>query len=246
MSAFLAFESRGDEVTNFILAAADKSFPPEARKGWHNCRVKSLPLETTGRICSDENIVNRRRFKILAGLLLGLGLAVALLLFWNSRRVGKALDRYRDVPVYDNGLLYFRSYGRNYSPDGYYFGQKWQCVEFIKRFYYQAQGHKMPDVMGHAKSFFDDSLPDSSLNPRRGLVQYRNGSTNPPRLDDLIVFTDTKFGHVAIVTAVTGNSLEVIQQNILSGTRGHFSLVTSNGHYFVTSPRRPAGWLRKQ
>jgi hypothetical protein len=189
--------------------------------------------------------VKRARFKILIGLLLFLGLVLALLFFWNNRRVGKVLDSYRNVLVYDNGLLFFRSYGKNYSPDGYYFGQKWQCVEFIKRFFYQAKGHKMPDVMGHAKSFFDETLPDGALNPRRGLVQYRNGSTHKPCPDDLMVFTDTKFGHVVIVTAVTGNSLEVIQQNILSGPRARFTLVTSNGHYFVTSPRRPAGWLRK-
>ena len=185
------------------------------------------------------------RFKFLTGSLLLLGVALAVLFFESNRRVGRVLDSYRNVPVYDNGLLFFRSYGKNYSPDGYYFGQKWQCVEFIKRFYYQAKGHKMPDVMGHAKSFFDESLPDGALNPRRGLVQYRNGSTNRPGPDDLMVFTDTKFGHVAIVTAVTENSLAVIQQNILSGPRRQFSLVTSNGHYFVTSPRRPAGWLRK-
>ena len=67
------------------------------------------------------------------------------------------LDSYRGVPVYDNGLLYFRNHGKNYSKDGYYFGQKWQCVEFVKRFYYQAKNHRMPDVMGHAKSFFDFS-----------------------------------------------------------------------------------------
>jgi surface antigen len=190
--------------------------------------------------------MKRTRFKFLIGSLIFLGVALAVLFFWNSRRVGRVLDSYRNVPVYDNGLLFFHSYGKNYSQNGYYFGQKWQCVEFIKRFYYQAKGHKMPDVMGHAKSFFDEKLPDGALNSRRGLIQYQNGSTNKPWLDDLIVFTDTKFGHVAIVTTVTENSLEVIQQNILSGTRRQFSLVTSNGHYFVTDPRRPAGWLRKQ
>lgn len=170
---------------------------------------------------------------------------IAALLFWNSQKVGKVLDNYRGVPVYDNGLLFFRSYGKNYSQDGYYFGQKWQCVEFVKRFYYEAEHHKMPDVMGHAKSFFDENLPDGTLNSRRGLFQYRNGSTSKPCPDDLLVFTNTKFGHVVIVTAVSENSLEVIQQNILSGTRQQFSLVSSNGHYFVTSPREPAGWLRK-
>jgi surface antigen len=167
------------------------------------------------------------------------------LLIWNSRKVGTVLDSYRGVPVYDNGLLFFHSYGKNYDKDGYYFGQKWQCVEFIKRFYYEAEHHKMPDVMGNAKSFFDEKLSDGALNQRRGLVQYQNGSTNKPLPDDLIVFTDTHFGHVAIVTTVSENSLEVIQQNILSGPRRTFSLISSNGHYFVTSPRVPAGWLRK-
>jgi hypothetical protein len=100
------------------------------------------------------------------------------LYFWNAQRVGKALDCYRNVPVYDNGLLFFRSYGRHYSKDGYYYGQKWQCVEYIKRFFYDAKGHEMPDVMGHAKSFFDETLPDGALNQRRGLVQYRNGSSD--------------------------------------------------------------------
>lgn len=169
---------------------------------------------------------------------------IAALLAWNARRVGRALDSYRGVPVYDNGLLFFRSYGRHYSPDGYYYGQKWQCVEFIKRFYYEAKHHKMPDVMGHAKSFFDAAIPDGALNARRGLVQYRNGSTEKPRRDDLLVFNDTKFGHVGIVTDVGKDSIEIVQQNILGRTRQGLSLVASNGHYFVTAPRRPAGWLR--
>jgi surface antigen len=171
--------------------------------------------------------------------------AVSIILFSDSRKIGEDLDSYRGVHVYYNGLLFFRSYGKNYSADGYYYGQKWQCVEFIKRFYYQAKGHRMPDVMGNAKSFFDEHLPDGAFNSRRTLIQYQNGSTNKPRADDLIVFTDTKFGHVAIVTKVDEDSLEVIQQNILGKTRQRYSLTSTNGHYFVAAPRKPAGWLRE-
>ena len=171
--------------------------------------------------------------------------AVAVLLLWNSSRVGKVLDSYRGIVVYDNGLLYFRSYGKHYGQNGYYYGQKWQCVEFIKRFFYDAKGHKMPDVMGHAKSFFDDTLSDGALNPRRSLIQYRNGSTEKPRPDDLLVFTDTKYGHVGIVTDTEDATIAIIQQNILFHTRQRLSLVVTNGHYFVTTPRTPAGWLRK-
>jgi len=190
--------------------------------------------------------MKRISVKLIVPAVIFLCATIAVLFFYNHRCVGRVLDSYRAVPVYDNGLLFFRSYGKNYSKDGYYFGQKWQCVEFIKRFYYEAKGHKMPDVMGHAKSFFDEDLPDGAFNPRRGLVQYHNGSTNKPCADDLMVFTDTRYGHVVIVTEVAGNSLEVIQQNILSGTRRRFSLVASNGHYFVTAPRQPAGWLRQK
>lgn len=170
----------------------------------------------------------------------------AALLIWNAKRVGSVLDEYRGVPVYDNGLLFFHSYGRHYAKDGYYYGQKWQCVEFIKRFYHDAKGHRMPEVMGHAKSFFDETISDGALNPRRDLIQYRNGSREKPRPDDLLVFTDTKYGHVGIVSEVGDKHVEIIQQNILGHTRQRLSLVVSNGHFFVTEPRRPAGWLRKE
>ena len=188
--------------------------------------------------------MNRRFWLYVLVALLLSGIAVAGLLAYNHGRVGRVLDTYAGVPVYDNGLLFFRSYGRHYARDGYYYGQKWQCVEFIKRFYHDARQHKMPDVMGHARSFFDEALPDGVLNPRRGLIQYRNGSPAKPQPDDLLVFTDTKYGHVAIVTQSTDHSVEIIQQNILGHTRQRLSLAMTNGHYFITSPRKPAGWLR--
>ena len=64
-----------------------------------------------------------QRLKWLAVISLVLGVGVAAVLWGNHRRVGRALDSYRGVAVYDNGLLFFRSYGRHYSADGYYYGQ---------------------------------------------------------------------------------------------------------------------------
>ncbi len=104
----------------------------------------------------------------------------------------------------------------------------------------------MPHGMGHAKSFFEDSLPDSALNKRCQLVRSGNGSSDPPRPDDLLVFTDTKYGHVGIVTEVGEGLVEMIQQNILGRTRQRLSLVVSDAHYFMTEPLRPAGFFRKQ
>jgi hypothetical protein len=104
----------------------------------------------------------------------------------------------------------------------------------------------MPDVMGHAKDFFDPHTPQGKLNQRRGLVQYRNGGGVKPQVDDLIVFTDTKYGHVAIVTEVNPDSVEIIQQNVLNKPRQSIKFQIKAGHYYLGTGKQPAGWLRKE
>jgi hypothetical protein len=183
----------------------------------------------------------KRRCVIAIGLVL---LAAAGVLAWDAVVVGRPLDAYRGVTVFDNGLLFFRSRGRHVSSEGYYLGQKWQCVEYIKRFYFDVAHHRMPDPMGHARDFFDPALTQGALNPRRGMLQFRNGGGMTPWPGDLLVFRDTTYGHVAIVTAVATNSIEVIQQNIFGRTRQRFELVHDAGRVWVTTPREPAGWLR--
>jgi hypothetical protein len=102
----------------------------------------------------------------------------------------------------------------------------------------------MPDVMGHAKDFFDPSVPHGSMNLRRGMLQFQNGGSEPPKADDLIVFRDTRFGHVAVISQVTSDSVEVVQQNILGKPRQKFNLERVNDGYLMHSPSSPAGWLR--
>jgi len=159
--------------------------------------------------------------------------------------IGSEVDSYKEVAVYSNGKEYAKNYGKNYSKDGYYYGYKWQCVEHVKRFYYDVKKHKMPDGLGNAKDFFDISVPQGKLNKKRDLVQYRNGESEPPKPDDLIVFTDTKYGHVAIVTEVGEDYIEIIQQNVYKKSRVRYELVYKDGRYYVEG-RKPAGWLRKE
>ena len=179
-------------------------------------------------------------------MVIGGTLLVLLLSFivWDRLHVGRELDRYHGVPVYDNGLFFFRSYGRHYGGEGYYYGQKWQCVEYIKRFYYVAKGHSMPDVWGHARDFFDPNVITGTLNQRRGLLQYTNGSHVKPEPDDLLVFRDTAYGHVGIITSVTEEQVVMIQQNMFGKTRQVFQLNLQEGRYYIREPRVAAGWLR--
>jgi hypothetical protein len=161
-----------------------------------------------------------------------------------SWEIGDITDVYRGVPVFHNGLDLVQSHGRHYSPSGYYYGQKWQCVEFIKRFYFDALGHAFPDVMGHAKDFFDEETPHGGINPRRNLLQFRNGGLVPPAVDDLIVFNDGYYGHVAIICAVHPEWIEIVQQNIFGQPRASLPLRQKEGGYWVGDVYRPAGWLR--
>ncbi|MEM1158045.1 MAG: CHAP domain-containing protein [Verrucomicrobiota bacterium] len=161
--------------------------------------------------------------------------------------IGQVLDSWRGVPVRYNGTPYWRSIGKHSAESGYYYGKQWQCVEFIKRFYYDALGHEMPEVMGHAESFFDPELPHAALNPDRNLIQYQNGGREPPQLDDLIVWQQDIYGHVAIVSKVMPDEIEVVQQNVIAGTRQRLKLHKNlQGNYRVgPESGQPAGWLRQ-
>lgn len=172
-------------------------------------------------------------------------LAVASgILAWADSTAGRKLDEFRGVSVFDNGPSIATSHGRHYAEDGYYYGQKSQCVEFVKRFFHQAHRHRMPDVWGHAKEFFHERVPHGQVNSRRGLVQYRNDGAEPPRAGDLVVFTNGFYGHVAIVSAVRSNQVEVIQQNILGRPRHIFPLNSRGNRFRVGDDYAPAGWLR--
>ncbi|MCC5426938.1 CHAP domain-containing protein [Clostridium botulinum] len=103
----------------------------------------------------------------------------------------------------------------------------------------------MPDVYGNAKDFFDINTEHGHLNKRRGLIQYRNEENEKPKVDDLLVFTDTKFRHVVIVTEVGDDYIGVIQKNMGSSSRDKFTLKYKNKKYFIEGKRSPAGWLRK-
>lgn len=158
--------------------------------------------------------------------------------------IGKVMDSYKGVKVYYNGKNYAESHGKNYSNNGYYYGYKWQCVEYIKRFFYDVKGLSMPNGFGNAKDFFDSQIGQGKLNKDRGLIQYKNGGNEKPKPDDLLVFRDTKYGHVVIITKVTDDHIEVIQQNMGNKARDEFKLEFKDGKYFVGGKRTPAGWLR--
>jgi len=106
----------------------------------------------------------------------------------------------------------------------------------------------MPDTYGHAKSFFDKNVEDGKVNKLRGLLQFDNPSLAKPQVGDILVFDATTFnsyGHVAIVSSVSEDEIEIIQQNAgpFSSTREKYQLTQELHHYKIEN-KRILGWLR--
>ena len=186
---------------------------------------------------------------VAGAVLLVVGWKAATLLNWNPHhRVGEPIDRLNGVAVFYNGGVDHSS-GRNLAPDGYNLGIRYQCVEFVKRYYYERLNHKMPDAYGHGKDFFQAGLPDGTRNTQRDLRQFVNGSPTKPHPDDLLVFGPwlvNRYGHVAIISAVGDSAVEIVQQNAgpFRPSRESIPLRFEQGQWKLQK-RRVLGWLRK-
>lgn len=164
--------------------------------------------------------------------------------------IGTVVDSFNGVDVYFNGGVN-HVLERNVSVDGYNLGLKYQCVEFVKRYYYELFQHKMPDSYGHAKDFFDAGVISGSVNVKRGLLQFTNGQGELPQVSDILVYQPTlynPYGHVAIVAHVDleGQKVEIIQQNPgpFSESREVYAIAKNDDGYFIDH-RHILGWLRK-
>lgn len=213
-----------------------------------------------------------KRNKIIFGLVILLALSYSSYRFIKTINpnpnfvVGQKIDSLNGVYVYYNGGVDHVE-ERNLSPDGYNLGLKYQCVEFVKRYYYQYYKHKMPDSYGNAKDFFDPSVKDGEMNKERGLVQLTNPSKTPPLVGDLLVMdghSGNPYGHVAIISEVNIDKrfIEIIQRNpgpfaksrvTIGFTCPDFKTIIdehdrkgeTNGNWKIES-ERVLGWLSKK
>ena len=162
--------------------------------------------------------------------------------------IGEIIDSLNHVYVYYNGGVDHVK-ERNVSPDGYNIGLRYQCVEFVKRYYYEYLNHKMPDSYGHAKDFYDPLVDDGELNTKRNLIQYSNLSHSKPEVGDIVIFDGTvsnRYGHVAIISKVTYEEVEIIQQNPgpFGNSREVYPIGTRDDLWFFHN-KRILGRLRK-
>ena len=127
-----------------------------------------------------------------------------------------------------------------YGSDGY----KYQCVEYVRRFYRIAMG-----VDTTVSAWRGNGVDYYGTATSRGLVAYANGGTEAPQPGDIMCYSGHTYGHVAIVKGISSNSVDFIEQNVhretcfrtstLSNSNGRFTVSTLGTGYTVQ------GWLRK-
>ena len=181
-------------------------------------------------------------YTIIGFLILLFLIKVCKTINWNNKdEVGEVIDSLNEVKVYYNGGV-SNSEGRSLSKEGYNIGVKYQCVEFVKRYYYEYLHHKMPDSYGNAIDFFDKKLIDGTLNIKRDLFQYSNPSKTKPKVNDILIFNKTIFnnyGHVAIISKVEDSYIEIIQQNPgpFANSREKFKLIQERNLWRIQNSR---------
>jgi surface antigen len=158
-----------------------------------------------------------------------------------SQPYGTAFGTVNGVTVYSNGAS--PSYASNsYNTVGTInTGMKWQCVEFVNRYYLQVYGMNIRIAGTDAWQYYGTAS-------QRGLVAYANNGNIAPQVGDLLCISGNTYGHVAIVTEVGANYIKVAQQNVGNGAHIQFSFSKSGNNVNATNlgaGYTVQGWLRK-
>lgn len=158
----------------------------------------------------------------------------SLRLYYN-KQIGDVIDNYNGVEIYFNSIP-FTSKGESLNEDGYKFGEKYQALEFVKRYYFERYNYKFPEKFDSIEKLYNSTLKDGEKSLELGLVQYSNLSTYPFKEEDIILFKPTIYnpqGHIAIISKVEENSIEIIQQNCWKTTRKNIDTEKINNLWHI-------------
>jgi surface antigen len=157
---------------------------------------------------------------------------------------GTVLGDFNGVRVYSNSSSDYAS-GERSIVNGKDVGLKWQCVEYVNRYYLKKFGINLRDKhSNHAKTFWGNAS-------KMQLDRFNNGGTTAPEIGDIAVSDSGTYGHVAIVRSVSNNQMCVAQQNVYQTSNDVNACTTlsiSNGQYtvghFDNTTLPITGWLR--
>lgn len=184
--------------------------------------------------------------KLLLGILSYLGVATVA----TADPYGTSLGEFNGVNIYSNGSPDFVSSEYN-TVGSVNTGMKWQCVEFVRRYYlqfYKVDLRSLCPDCTNANTWYGNA-------GQMRLTQFPNGSKAKPQVGDIIVSNGGSFGHIAIASAVSDSRICVVQQNFNESTRDAngehcMNLSGSSSAGYTIDPfdsggtYRVQGWLR--
>lgn len=112
---------------------------------------------------------------------------------------------YKNVPAFAN----FPRLDKH--PERILTGEKWQCIEYVRRFFLHHYGVLMPEVQNAYDLL---ACPKWLIMANRSVFRpamIENVEDALP--DDIVVFQDGKHGHVGIVTHIKNRRLFIADQN---------------------------------
>jgi surface antigen len=191
------------------------------------------------------NFIKTMFIAVIMVLILGVVISVVTSLAYKfGSEVGKVTDTYQGISIYNNGQDSSIEHGISKSKDGYVYGYKWQCVEFVNRFYHDKLGINISGG-GNAKDYFDSKINNGELNNTRMLLQFKNGEGDKPKVNDIIVFNIGQYGHLGIVSKVGDDYIEIVQQNVHGKSRDNLYITYKDDKPIIGAGRGVLGWLRK-
>ncbi|CAD8077837.1 unnamed protein product [Paramecium primaurelia] len=121
-----------------------------------------------------------------------------------------------NVPAYYNRGINFRSNYITIDNRQVFTGVRFQCVEYARRYLILTKGVVFGDV-GCAYHIFDlNTVTDIMTQQQRQFQSIPQGSSIPPQKGDLVIYQKSGkqwWGHVAVVTNVNGNLVDLAEQN---------------------------------
>lgn len=143
--------------------------------------------------------------------------------------------------VTENGVVaYCNSSQYNFANHQLYglpTGKKWQCVEFVRRYYMQIHRLTFQSVADAYEMMKLTEFIDMDTQQPRPCTFYSRAESTPQK-DDIIILEHEEYGHTAIVVAVQGSQIRIAEQNWDPWVAPHYSRELS-----VNDPTI-IGWLR--
>jgi len=143
---------------------------------------------------------------------------------------GQNIGSFKGVIAYSNGSDAGKySFTEPVGQDG----TKYQCTEYCRRFYRVYYGVDTSDWQITAKDWYGFSR-------FWGVKRCPNDGTSLPQPTDILCFKNKPYGHVAIVTSLKDNLVNIIQENA-SPRSAYGQVAIVNG----ILQDECIGWLRK-